>query len=72
MQMLESNGLKCEHYPSVEEALDAAEKIRDAFIAQQPDLQEVYPPKIFPDDRRLSKWYFETDTCATRNLFSRE
>ena len=70
--MLESNGLKCEHYPTVEAALDAAEKIRDAFIAQQPDLQEVYPPKIFPDDRRLSKWYFETDTCATRNLFSRE
>ena len=70
--MLESNGLKCEHYASIDAALDAAEKIRDAFCAQRPDLQELFPPKIFPDDRRLSKWYFESDTCATRNLFSRE
>ena len=66
--MLESHGLKIEHFENVDAALEAAQKLLDAFIAQKPEMQEKYPPKLF-EDKRLSKWYFESEISATGNLF---
>ena len=54
---MDVNGLKAKHFDNNEAALTAAEELLAANNAENPEVAQLHPPKLFENPLSCKHWY---------------